>query len=332
MIYIPVTSLDVYHNFGLEYYLMTVKKFTEPVFLLWTTTPTVMLGKYQNAFDQLNLDAVKAQQLTVVRRYSGGGTIYTDQGGCQFTLITPTTNATIDFSSGLELITAALNQIGIAATTDSRNDLVVAGAKVSGSAQYVTPGYKLHHGSLLFASDLAVLAAVLQVDPLKLQAKGVQSVRQRTTNLQAQQPTWTATEFRQRLTAAVLAATHAHTYQLTAADEAQIAVLAAQRFAAPAKIYRQRGAFQYTHKRYITGAGLIQVAYSLAEQRVTALELSGDFFSALDPAVFARAVIGAKFTRAALQPLLAQQLAQTPIVGLDAATLTDLIFQDPAAK
>ncbi len=326
MIYIPVTSLNVYRNFALEYYLMTEKKFTEPVLMLWATTPTVMLGKYQDATTELNLGYIREHQINVVRRYSGGGTIYTDEGGCQFTLIYPDTDATIDFSAGLQLIKAALNEIGIQATTDSRNDLVVDGLKVSGSAQYVTPGYKLHHGSLLFDSNLTAMSNALNADPVKLKAKHIASVHQRTINLVEQKPEWTPWQFRGQLIRALLNATTYKTYQLTKRDKKKIAEISATRFEDPQVIYGREASFKSVAKRYFEGGGLVRLDYTVEQQRLAAIKLTGDFFSNLDKPSFEKALRGTKFEREAIQSVIEKQLQRTPIVGVGANALASLFF------
>lgn len=331
MITLPVTSRDVYHNFALEYYLMTAHTFNEPVFMLWTTTPTVMLGKYQDAFSELDLNAVDADGLTVVRRYSGGGTIYTDEGGCQFTLIMPDQTNDLDFSQGLTLIQQALVAVGIHATTDSRNDLVVDGLKVSGSAQYDEPGYKLHHGSLLFDSDMATMASVLKVDPVKQKAKHIHSVHQRTINLKAQKPDWTAEQFRRGIIDAVISANNCRTVTLTAADEARISKIAAERFADPAVIYGDRQTFQMTRKRYVKGGGLVQIDYSLNDGHLSAVRLSGDFFSNLDTSQFSKALLGKPFDREIMKTVMARQLSETPILGITAEQLVEVLFDDKKA-
>ena len=81
MIYIELDSTNVYENFGLEYYLAMEKLFQETVFLFWRTTPTLMLGRYQNLMEEINLPYVREKGIHLVRRMSGGGTIYTDLGG-----------------------------------------------------------------------------------------------------------------------------------------------------------------------------------------------------------------------------------------------------------
>lgn len=327
MIYLPIDSLDVRHNFALEYYLMTKKRPLEPVLLLWSTTPTVMLGKYQIAENELNRPFIEANHITAVRRLSGGGTIYNDQGGCQFTLITPTQETTIDFASGLSLMTRALNQIGIQAQTDSRNDLVVAGRKVSGSAQYMTDGFRLHHGSLLFDANMNWMSQALRSDPVKMEAKHIQSIHQRTVNLNEQQPSWTATEFKQKLENALLDMTHARIGHLTRDEENQLPAIAATKFNETAVWQSDQRQYDHLHKSYLAGIGIVSVAFNLDRQhRLSAIELAGDFFSNLNLQHFETALIGQVYQRETLAPLIEAQLHHSPIKGLRPEQLTELLF------
>lgn len=326
MIIFPMTSLDASHNFAAEYYIMATMKPTAPVLLLWSTSPTVMLGKYQDAGSEINWPFVSSHHIKVVRRLSGGGTIYTDQGGCQFTLITPDESQVIDFENGLSLITQALNKIGIQATTDSRNDLIVAGLKVSGSAQYLMPGYRLHHGSLLFNADLKALTQSLQVDPLKLKAKHIHSVHQRTINLNDQQPTWTMSEFKDRLQTALMTLTKSTTAHFTNADETNITAIAHQLFA---EVERptQPITFDYQKKAYYTGVGLLKVSYNLdTRNRFSDIKLTGDFFSNLDAKQFEQALLGTAHQPERIRPLVQQILTQSPIKGLMPDQLISLLF------
>ena len=87
MIYIETGSTDVYYNFGLENYFAVEKRLPDTVFLFWRTTPTLMVGKYQNILEEINKPYADAHGIRLVRRMSGGGTIYTDLGGWQFTFI-----------------------------------------------------------------------------------------------------------------------------------------------------------------------------------------------------------------------------------------------------
>ena len=112
MIYIETGSTDVYYNFGLEYYFAAEKKLPEPVLLFWRTTPTLMVGKYQNILEEINKPYADAHKIRLVRRMSGGGTIYTDLGGWQFTFIEHSDQTQIDFSQYIGPVVDAVRELG----------------------------------------------------------------------------------------------------------------------------------------------------------------------------------------------------------------------------
>lgn len=87
MIYIETGSTDVCYDFALEYYFTLEKRLSDTVFLFWRTTPTLMVGKYQNVLEEVDKPYADAHGIRIVRRMSGGGTIYTDLGGWQFSFI-----------------------------------------------------------------------------------------------------------------------------------------------------------------------------------------------------------------------------------------------------
>ncbi|KRK99448.1 lipoate--protein ligase [Secundilactobacillus odoratitofui DSM 19909 = JCM 15043] len=327
MIYFPLTSLDVSYNFAAEYYLMTQKHLQEPAFMVWATTPTIMLGKYQELENEVNTQFTSEHHIALVRRLSGGGTIYTDTGGCQFTLITPDNSGQIDFDDGLSLLSDALTTIGIHTKTDSRNDLIVDGLKVSGSAQYMTPGYRLHHGSLLFDANLDWLAKSLHADPIKLQAKRIQSVRQRTVNLKSQQPTWSTETFKTNLINQLVNSTHAKVQNFSVQESKIIQQLADNLFVNSAESQPKTQPYDHQQKVYVKGAGLIQVGYNLDNHdQIAAVQLNGDFFSNLEPQQFEKALVGTPHQKSAVTTVLQQQLQQAPIVGMTAESLAELLF------
>ena len=137
MIYIELDSTNVYENFGLEYYLAMEKLFEETVFLFWRTTPTLMLGRYQNLMEEINLPYVREKGIHLVRRMSGGGTIYTDLGGWQFSFIDRDRGEEIDFRGYLSPILNALEKLSVHGEYNGRNDLCIEERKFSGNEQYL---------------------------------------------------------------------------------------------------------------------------------------------------------------------------------------------------
>ena len=183
-VYIENDSLDVYYNFALEYYLTSEKTFRDKiVFLIWRTTPTVMVGKFQNTYREINRRFVEENDINVVRRMSGGGTIFTDLGGWQFTFIAPAQSDQISFREYTEPVIEVLQSLGVEAYFDGRNDIMADGKKVSGNAQYMRNGFVVHHGSLLYSTDLYMLERSTVSNEEKLQSKGVGSVREHVGNI-----------------------------------------------------------------------------------------------------------------------------------------------------
>ncbi|MFD1672541.1 lipoate--protein ligase [Agrilactobacillus yilanensis] len=327
MIYIPVTSTNIYQNFALEYFLAAEKRFKEPVFMLWSTTPTVMLGKYQDALAELNLNYIQQQSIQVVRRYSGGGTIYTDAGGCQFSFIQPQSTTTISFDTYIETIQQALLDMNISAEKTSRNDLTIKEKKFSGNAQYNHQGYTVHHGSILFDTDLEQMYDALHVDDMKLRSKHIASIRQHTINLKTIRPDLTMADFKTRLIRNVRATFAQHdTYHLTAAERQRVMHLAETLFEDESFIFGKTPHTEISKKHYFPGGGLVQFDLNVNHGILTDLRLTGDFFSNLDASHFAQQLIGRPFRPATLKRPIQQALAAYPILGIQTEDLLDLLF------
>ena len=88
MICILPDYITPYENLACEYYFATERELDGDVFMLWRNEPSVIVGKYQNTYEEVNLEYTSAKGIHVARRMSGGGTVYHDLGGWQFTFIT----------------------------------------------------------------------------------------------------------------------------------------------------------------------------------------------------------------------------------------------------
>lgn len=183
LIYIENDSLDPYFNFALEYYLLKELDLKDDVFLFWRTVPTLMIGRHQNTIEEINCNYVKEKKICVVRRITGGGTIYTDPNGWQFSYIVKKPFTNIDFSEYVKPVINALAQQGIEAKYNDRNDIYIKGKKISGNSQYCDERCGLHHGSILFNTDLNELVKAITVSDDKIISKGLKSVRERVTNV-----------------------------------------------------------------------------------------------------------------------------------------------------
>ena len=280
MIYIETGSTDVYYNFGLEYYFAAEKKLPEPVLLFWQTTPTLMVGKYQNILEEINKPYADAHKIRLVRRMSGGGTIYTDLGGWQFTFIEHSDQTQIDFSQYIGPVVDAVRELGADAGFNGRNDLLIGGRKFSGNAQYRLPGCIVHHGSLLYDTDLAQMAAATTVDPYKIQSKSIKSVRDRVTNISEHLPRKLPAEQFKACMLRHLMRGSTQTYCPTPADDARIRALAEEKFAAWDAVYGRNPRFNIERTGHFAGG---KFTFRLDVQRgvIRSASVWGDFFSTL---------------------------------------------------
>jgi len=183
MKYIRNDSTDPYYNLAFEEYVLHTFK-DDDYILLWQNDGAVVIGKHQNAAEEVNLGRAEELGVKVVRRNTGGGAVYHDSGNLNFSYITDwTPEKDISYDVFLEPVIRALKRFGVNAEKRGRNDLVVDGKKISGNAQCLHAGRLLHHGTLLVSSDLSVMPEVLSVPDDKFVSKGIKSVRSRVANI-----------------------------------------------------------------------------------------------------------------------------------------------------
>lgn len=165
MLCINNTYTDAYFNLASEEYLL--KNSQEDIFMLWQNEPSVIVGKYQNVLAEINLDFVKRNGIKVVRRFSGGGTVFHDMGNLNLTFIEK--NKNINFDKFTDQIIDLLSNFGINADSDERRAINIDGLKISGSAQCVHKERVMFHATLLFSSDLNNLTSTLDNDPKQVE-------------------------------------------------------------------------------------------------------------------------------------------------------------------
>lgn len=174
-------SLDVYENLAYEYGLFkTCPEDTVRVFL-WSNDKTVVIGKNQNAYGEVNFDALEEVGGRLARRFTGGGAVYHDKNNLNFTFVAK--DCDFDIKKQLSVIGRAVSKWGITAQISGRNDILADGRKFSGNAFLHENGFSLHHGTILLNTDISIMTRVLNVDKAKLASKGVRSVAARVVNL-----------------------------------------------------------------------------------------------------------------------------------------------------
>lgn len=184
MISIKNESTNPYFNLALEEYVLKHLDIDDSILILWQNEPTVVVGRNQNTIEEINTKYVKDKDIHVVRRLSGGGAVYHDLGNLNFTFIVEDTGDSVNnFEKFTKPVIKALKELDIIAAFSGRNDITIEEKKFSGNAQYYYRNRLLHHGTILFNSNLDVVQEALKVKIDKIKSKGIKSVRSRVTNI-----------------------------------------------------------------------------------------------------------------------------------------------------
>lgn len=298
MIYIETNSTDPYFNLATELYLVTKKPElfeNDTVFMLWRTKPTLMVGKYQNVYEEIDVEHAKTQQINILRRMSGGGTVYTDLGGYQYSFIKKSETSEsekIDFSEYMRLIKDALNDIGANAKLNGRNDITLNEKKISGNAQYKQSGATVHHGTLLFSTNIEEMVKATTVDPNKIISKSIKSVRERVTNIcEHINSNISPEEFKASVIKSIMGEKFV-SYELTQSDIAGITKIADE-FSAWEFVFGKSPKFSIANTGYFAG-GKLKASLNVEAGLISQIEFSGDFF-AVDIIALADSLVGCKY-------------------------------------
>ncbi len=174
MIYLENNVIDAAYSLAVEEFMLNYRTSGEYL-MLWRSAPTVVIGKFQNAYGEVSTAETARRGIALVRRNSGGGTVYHDTGNLNFTMFADRGDSAPDYERFLTPVVAALRELGVPARIGDSFDITVDGKKVSGNAQSVVKNRVMHHGTLLFDSDLTVLHEVTGHASESVKSKAIRS-------------------------------------------------------------------------------------------------------------------------------------------------------------
>lgn len=260
-------SNDPYYNQAFEEYVFTTYS-DETILLIWQNSPAVVCGNYQNLFAEVNVLESMREGTALIRRPTGGGTVYHDLGNLNYSIIRTCDASTVDYPPFIMPVVKALNEIGIPACINRKSDISINGMKVSGSAQKIVRNRVLHHGTLLFDTDLRMLKHLANGQRDHYTSKGTRSVPWPVVNMREYVPELDVNGFRQELFEHLKKSFSITTAELSCWEIAEINKLSSDKYKSWEWTYGRSPAFSYSrdfiyknkkiHIQYSAEKGIIQ--------------------------------------------------------------------------
>ena len=291
MIFIYNKSLDPFYNLAAEEYL--VKNSNDEIFMLWRNDNTIVIGKNQNTLSEINYDYVKANNINVVRRMSGGGAVFHDIGNINFTFILNSEGDFSNYEKFTRPIIAFLKSLGVNASLSGRNDLVIGDKKISGNAQYMYKNRILHHGTLLYSAESNKLANSLKVSEDKVKSKGIKSVKSRVTNIADHLAvSFSAQEFIEKLAQFMLKEGNISGEYDLENDRNQIQKLREEKYATWDWNFGYSPKYTFNKKMRFSSGG-VEICMNVSSNgTIEDVKIFGDFFSKKDICELEEIIIG----------------------------------------
>ncbi|MCC0699229.1 lipoate--protein ligase family protein [Clostridioides sp. ZZV15-6383] len=183
MYYLLNKSTNPYFNLALEEYLFLNDKYNDDIIIIWRNEESIFMGKNQNPYQEVYHDIIEKGEIPILRRISGGGTVYHDLGNINMSFIQKDRQLhEIDFLEHTKFMQNMLLTLGLDVSITERKDLFLNGKKISGSAQSIKRKNSLYHGTLLYDSDLNKLTKYLNSNK-STESNATKSVSSKVTNI-----------------------------------------------------------------------------------------------------------------------------------------------------
>ncbi|MBQ6053146.1 MAG: lipoate--protein ligase [Clostridia bacterium] len=324
---LTLDSTEPQFNLAAEEYIFSHTN--DDAVLLWQNNNAVIIGRNQNTLAEINKEAIEKYGISVVRRITGGGAVFHDLGNVNYSVISSALSTDgLDFEKFVSPIKNALESLGVKAEFSGRNDLIVNGCKISGNAQHISDGRILHHGTLLFSSDLDLMSEVLRVNENKIKSKAIQSVRSRVANIKDFIPSeidLTAKDFIRILEKYLCENYSCSKSALTENELLQINKLAESKYRTWGWNYGNSPKYAFSSSSYLS-CGTVEIQLDISEGIIKNAAVFGDFFSVKPKEEFISALIGTEHSEKALRSLFKNLDVSSFFIGVKEDELIRCFF------
>ncbi|TQS76639.1 lipoate--protein ligase [Ornithinibacillus gellani] len=296
-------------NLALEEYVLQNFGEKDTYLLFYINSPSIIIGRNQNTIEEINTEYVDSNGIKVVRRLSGGGAVYHDEGNLNFSFITKDDGDSFhNFAKFTQPVVEALNKLGVPAELVGRNDLLVEGRKISGNAQFSTKGRMFSHGTLMYDSEIEHVVSALNVSKEKIESKGIKSIRSRVANIsEFMNEKLPMAEFKDMILRYIFNVEDVNDvprYELTEEDWKNVHEISQKRYQNWDWNYGKSPKFNMKQSHKFP-SGLVDVRLDVNRGMIESCKIFGDFFGLGSIDVLEDKLTGVQYNRQAIEQALA---------------------------
>ncbi len=296
-------------NLAAEEYLL--KNFRNNIFLLYVNKPSVIIGKHQNAYAEADTLYIEQENIPLVRRLSGGGTVYHDLGNLNFSwIVQGEKNKPVNFNKYMNDVFLFLKSLNIDVEKTKNNDMTIGGKKISGNAEHIFKNRLIHHGTLLFNTNLKILNKVLTTQKINYTDKAVCSKKAEVSNiLPLMKDKISITEFSEKLFRFVMKKhTQSIEYRFSDEDIEKINRLAEKKYRTWAWNFAYSPEYNFQKSLKINQKEIF-VCFSVKEGIITAFNMKTDALNEKEKHIFTKKMIGVKHCSDEIMKIIKQYIS-----------------------
>lgn len=292
-------------------------------FFMWQVEPTVIVGRHQLINKEIDVDFCKANHIDIVRRKSGGGAVLADMNNIMFSYITSSDDVVTTFSSYTSKIAHALRLLGLSASDNTRNDILIDDQKVSGNSFYHIPGRSIVHGTMLYDFSPELMCSALSPSKDKLESHGVASTKSRVTAIKKHLPNLTIEDFKRHIIDTLI---DGDSLKLLPEEIDEIKEIEKGYYEEQwINGKNPKGDVNVSHR--FPGIGEVGISVQLNHGKISNISLSGDFIDTIDAELYLNQYLkGIPYNREDVLNVLEHHPLSRSIPNISTTEFINLIF------